>query len=137
MLGLVGVGICAFCPAHPRLSVGAGLGNRATHLWPRTRFQSCGLGFGGSWRLPCYFSFRFWYSLFAFPYIFLAFPPVAGGMTMAFVDDFFLPLKARSSFHFFLRTLPASLPCRSEVWERVLRSRIFDSCSNLWNRGFH
>ena len=26
------------------LSVGAGLGNRATYLWHRARFQSCGLG---------------------------------------------------------------------------------------------
>ena len=48
-------------------------------------------------------------------------------MAMAFVDDLFRPLKARSSFHFFVRTLPASLPCRSGVWEWVLRSRIFDS----------
>ena len=29
----------------PPLSVGAGVGNRATHLWHRTRFRSCGLGF--------------------------------------------------------------------------------------------
>ena len=64
-------------------------------------------------------------------------PPVAGDMMMVFVDDFFLPLKAGSSFHFVERTLPASLPCRSEVWEWVLRSRMIDSCSSLWNRGFH
>ena len=62
---------------------------------------------------------------------FLAFPSVAGGVAMAFVDDLFLPPKARSSF-IFLRTLPASLPCRSEVWDWLLRSRIFDSCSSSW-----
>ena len=45
--------------------------------------------------------------------------PVAGDMAMLFVDDLFLPLKAWSSFHITLRTLPASLPCRSEVWEWV------------------
>ena len=28
-------------------------------------------------------------------------PPVAGDMAMIFVDNFFLPLKARSSFHLF------------------------------------
>ena len=37
------------------LSVGAGLGNRATHVWHSTRFRSCGLGSGGSRRIPCYF----------------------------------------------------------------------------------
>ena len=43
----------------PPLSVGAGLGNRATHLWHRTRFRSCGLGvLGGSWRISCHFSSR-------------------------------------------------------------------------------
>ena len=41
------------------LSVGAGLGDRATRLWCRTCFQSCGLGLGGFWRLPFYFSRRF------------------------------------------------------------------------------
>ena len=90
-----------FVLPNPPLSVGVGLDNRATHLWPRTRFQSRGLGLGGSWRLPCYFSSRFWCSLFAFPCIFLASPPVAGSMAMAFVDDLFLPLKAGSSFNFF------------------------------------
>ena len=85
----------------PSLSVGAGQGNQATHLWHRTRFQSCGLGLGGSWRLPCDFSSRVWYSLLAFPCIFLVFPPVAGGWAMALVDDLFLPLKARFPFHFF------------------------------------
>ena len=30
-----------------------------------------------------------------------------------------------------------SYPSRSEVWEWVLRSRIFDTCSSSWNRGFH
>ena len=39
----------------PPLSVGAGLGNRVTHLWHRTRFRSFGLGLGGLWRIPCYF----------------------------------------------------------------------------------
>ena len=51
----------------PPLSVGAGLGNRATHLWHRRRFQSCGLGLGGSWRIPCHVSYRLSYSLFAIP----------------------------------------------------------------------
>ena len=74
---------------------------------------------------------------FALPCIFLAFPPVAGGMAMAFADDLSLPLEARSSFHSVSSTLPASLPCCSEVWEWVLRSCIFDACSSSWNRGFH
>ena len=42
----------------PRPSVGAGLGNRATHLWFRTRFRNCGLELGGSWRIPWYISSR-------------------------------------------------------------------------------
>ena len=72
-LGLVGGGVCVFCPAYPpALSVGAGLVTRATNLWHITRFQSCGLGLGGSWCLPCYFSSRFLYQLCAFPCIFLA-----------------------------------------------------------------
>ena len=66
------------CLPPPPLSVGAGLGNRATHfLWHRTRFQSCRLGF------PLFldifgvmFSSRFLYSLFAFPCIFPAPPPL-------------------------------------------------------------
>ena len=33
--------------------------------------------------------------------IFFTSPSVAGDMAMAFVDDLFLHLKARSSFHFF------------------------------------
>ena len=87
----------------PPLSVGAGLGNRATHLWHRTHFQSCGLGLGGSWRIPCYFCSRFWYSLFAFPLlVFFALPPVESGIAMAFVDGLFLPLRARASFLSFL-----------------------------------
>ena len=48
-----------------------------------------------------------------------------------------LTLEARSSFLFFRVLLPASLPCRSEVSEWVLRSRIFDPCSSSWNRGLH
>ena len=48
------------------------------------------------------------------------------------------PLGLALFFSFFFRhTLSASLPRRSEVWEWVLRSRIFDSCSSSWNRGFH
>ena len=35
----------------PPLSVGADR-NRSTHLWHRTRFQTRGLGLGGSWRIP-------------------------------------------------------------------------------------
>ena len=66
-LGWVGDGFCVFCPAYPPLSAGAGLGDRATHLWHRTRLQSCGLGLGGSWRIPWYFSSRFRCSFFAFP----------------------------------------------------------------------
>ena len=134
---LLGMFFANFVLAPPPLSVGAGLGNRATSLWLRTRFHSCGLGIGGSWHLPCYFSSRFGHSLFALPCIFLAFPPVAGGMVAAFFDDLFLPLKAGSFFHFFLQTLSASLPRRSEVWGWILRSRIFDTCSCSWNRGFH
>ena len=40
------------------LRVGAGLGNRATPLWHRTRFRSFGLGLGGFWRFPCFFPSR-------------------------------------------------------------------------------
>ena len=50
---------------------------------------------------------------------------------MAFVDDLFLALTARPSVHsFFL-----GVPCRSEVWEWVLRGCIFDSCPSSWSRG--
>ena len=66
------------CPTPPPLSVGTGLGNRATHLRDRTRFQSSRLGFlCDSWHLPCYFSSRFRCSFFAFPCIFPA-PPRRG-----------------------------------------------------------
>ena len=48
LLGWVGDGFCVSCPSHPPpLRVGAGLGNRVTHLWHRPRFRSCGLGLGG------------------------------------------------------------------------------------------
>ena len=64
--------------------------------------------------------------------------PRCGWHGDGFVGNLFLPLKARLAFlSLFLRTLPASLPCRSEVWEWVLRSRIFDSRSSSWSRGFH
>ena len=40
-----------------------------------------------------------------------------------------------------VRGLPGSRPgctgLTNEVWEWVLRSRIFDTCSSSWNRGFH
>ena len=85
----------------PPLGVGAGLGNRATHLWFRTRFQSCGLGLGGSWRLPYYFLLVFAIHFSLSHASSSAPPPVAGDMAMAFVGDFFLPLKARSPFYFF------------------------------------
>ena len=61
-LGWVGGGFRVSCPAYPpprALSVGAGLGSRATHLWHRTRFRSCGLGLGGSvgvFRVSFFFS---------------------------------------------------------------------------------
>ena len=86
----------------PPLSVGAGLGNRATQWWHRTRFQSCGLGWVvlGVFRVIFLPVFGIHFSLF-FLYNSLAFPPVAGGMATAFVDDLFLPLKARYSFQFF------------------------------------
>ena len=84
----------------PPLSVGAGLGHRATHLWIRTRFQSYGLGLGGSWRLLSFF-YSSWVISLRFPRNSLAFPPVACGMATACVEYLFLPHKARSSFHFF------------------------------------
>ena len=118
--GWVGDGFRVFCPAYPPLSVGAGLGNPATHLWHRTRFRSCELGLGSSSRVPCYFSFRptdppparelgaIWITLttpageqdrlvscvntFAFPSALSRPTHVAGDMAMAFVDDLFLPL---------------------------------------------
>ena len=43
----LGMGLGYFVLRTPPLRVGAGLGNRDTHLWHRTRFQSCGLGPGG------------------------------------------------------------------------------------------
>ena len=51
-----------------------------------------------SWRIPCYFPSRSWYSLFAFPLNFLALPHVAGGMAMAFADDLSMSLRCRPSF---------------------------------------
>ena len=46
-------------------------------------------------------------------------PPVAGDIwRWLSVDDLFLAFKATFFFRFyFLLFLPASLPCRSEVWE--------------------
>ena len=102
----------------PLLSVGAGLGDRATHLWHRTRFQSCGLGSGGSWRLPCFFLFVFGTRFSLLHASFSPSPPL-------WVAWQWLSLTIHScSQHwvllsFCLRTLPASLPFRSEVWEWV------------------
>ena len=132
-LSLVWDGFCVFCPAYPPAQCrGWSVGNRATHLWHRTRFQSYRLGF--RWFLTCPALFFFSFLIFTFHFSMhlpRLLPPVAGDMAMAFIDDFFLPLQARSSFHFFcLRTLQASLSCRSQVWEWVLRSRIFDSCAS-------
>ena len=57
---------------------------------------------GGSWRIPCYSSSRFWHrvlTIFRFSMkLPRPLPPVAGGMAMAFVDDLFLPLRARPCF---------------------------------------
>ena len=73
-------------------------------------------GLGGLLAYSVLFSFSFLVFTFAFPLIFLALHPLAGGMAMAFADDLFPSLRARPSFlSFFLRTLSASLPRRSEV----------------------
>ena len=132
-----GTGFGHFLFPTPRPQCRGCLGSRATHSWHIARFQSCRLGFGVVLdifrvvfvlvsRLTCRFSMQ------------LPRPsPVAGDMEMVFVDDFLLPLKAGSSFHISIRTLPASLPCRSEVWERVSRSRIFYLCPSSWDWGFH
>ena len=60
--------------------------------------------------------------------------PPAGGMAIAFVDVFSLlpcgyrPPLVPSFFHV--------RPCRARALV-VMRSRIFNSCSRSWNRGFH
>ena len=130
----LGIVFVYFVLLTPVLSVGAGLGNRATQVWHRTRFRSCRLGLGGSWRIPCYFSSRptdlpplgswgrslsnqehllgnrtasFFVSSFRFPVGTFSPYPIAGGMAMAFVDDLFLPLKARPSVLYIF-----DVPCR-------------------------
>ena len=85
----------------PPLSVGAGLSNRATHLWHITRFPSCRLGFRRFLTSSVsFFLLVFLCSLFTFPCIFLA-PPRRGGHG----DDFSLtisscPLSLRLLFIF-------------------------------------
>ena len=112
----------------PPLSVGAGLGNRATHLWHRTRFPSSRLGFRCLLTSSVIFFFSsFFYVPFSLSLHLPRPPPSRVTWRWFFVDDFFLPLKATLTFILVLRTLPASLLCRSEVWEWVLGSRIFDS----------
>ena len=50
------MGFPCFAMTTSPLSVGAGLGNRATLLWLRTRCRNCGLDLGGFWRIPCFCS---------------------------------------------------------------------------------
>ena len=118
----LGMGFAYAVLPTPPLSVGAGLGNnRATHLWHRTRFPSCRLGFlCSSCHLPSYFFFCFFF-VFTFQFSLHLpppLPPVAGDMAMILrLTIPSCPFKATSSFNCFLRTLPDSLPCRSDVWE--------------------
>ena len=108
------------CLPHP-LSVGAGLGNRATHLWLRTRFPSCRLGFRCFLTSSVLFSFLFFYIHFSlFPAS--SSPPPRRGWHG---DDFSLtisscPLRLRLPFIFFyvlcrLRCL-AVQRCGSGFW---------------------
>ena len=113
-------------PTSP-LCAGAGLGNRVTPLWHRTRVRSFGRGLGGFCRIPCYFPsllaapppplggwwrikltthngaqdhLAFCVNFSPFRRHFLALPPVARGMAMYFNDDLFLSLTARPSVIF-------------------------------------
>ena len=86
----------------PPLSVGAGLGNRATHLWHRTRFPSSRLGFRCLLTSSVIFFFSSFFMFpFHFPCIFLAPPPSRVTWRWFFVDDFFLPLEATLPFILF------------------------------------
>ena len=134
----LGIVISYFVLPTPPPSVEAGLGNRATDCGTGRVSKVVAWVFGvvlGVFRVTFLLVFGIHFSLFQAS----SSPPspVAGGTAMAFVDDFFLPLKAQSSFHFFVRIMPVSLPCRSEGWERILRRHILDSCSSSCNRGFH
>ena len=50
---------------------------------------------------------------------------------MAFLDEFSYACPSRLGLPYFF--LFSRVPCRSEVWEWLLRSRIFDSCSSSWD----
>ena len=89
----LGVVLAYFVLPTPPLSDGAGLGNRATRLWHRTRSQSCRLGLGRSWRIP-----RFFLLVFGFHFLFSMklprLPPHCGWHG----DGFPSPLRTRPSF---------------------------------------
>ena len=106
-LGLIGDGFRVFCPAYPPRSV-SGLVwviSRATHLWHRTRFQSCRLSF----RFPVVLDIFRVIFLFVFP---LPRPPPSRVTRRWFsLTISSCSLRLGLPFIFLKRTLPASLPC--------------------------
>ena len=112
------------CLPHP-LSVGAGLGNGATHVWHKARFQKCTLGFRWFLTTLMFVLSRFWHSLFALPRLPTSrvtwrWPSLTISSSKGWV---FLSLLLFTYFAGFVAK-------RSEVLEWVLRCRVFDSrCS--------
>ena len=64
-------------------------------------------------------------------------PPRHTGGTRQVLTDGLPSYSVCVSFNYFVRVFVASTPGRLEVWEWVLRSRIYDSWSKKGNRGFH
>ena len=73
----------------PPLSVGAGLGNRVTHLWHRARFQSCRLGFGVVLSI-----FRVIFLLVFDTHLLFAFPRVFCTNVLVQYSDGFMTIRA-------------------------------------------
>ena len=134
-----------YTPSH--LAPGCGLGNRATQLWHSSVGIPCSflflpvdtppLGFGGDLGIsaaPTVAQDRVTSCFIFFGGITSPRPPSIRSWRYFGVPLFRPHILAPPPFRFSWRSLSASYPRRSEVWEWVLKSGIFDSCSSSWNR---